>query len=155
MSEILEWPKNRKFIEKEDSKIQLSIILKTICDLAQTSAYYLTVSQGLATGNIKKDEKGKYVMGGKKVSKYARCSSSSVMKTIDECIWIIENEYYEKLLDLDNNEEICSVILDRVFNIFENMFIKNIDITYRLSMIDKVEIKNKWGAQVSKIMEVR
>ena len=94
-------------------------------------------------------------MGGKQVSKYARCSSSSVMKTIDECIWIIENEYYEKLLDLDNNEEICSVILNRVFTIFENMFIKNIDITYRLSMIDKVEIKNKWEAQVSKIMEVR
>lgn len=155
MSEILEWPKNRKFIEKEDSKIQLSIILKTICELAQTSAYYLTVSQGLATGNVKKDEKGKYVVGGKQVSKYARCSSSSVMKTIDECIWIIENEYYEKLLDLDNNEEICSVILNRVFTIFENMFIKNIDITYRLSMIDKVEIKNKWEAQVSKIMEVR
>ena len=62
---------------------------------------------------------------------------------------------YEKLLDLDNNEEICSVILNRVFTIFENMFIKNIDITYRLSMIDKVEIKNKWEAQVSKIMEVR
>ena len=51
--------------------------------------------------------------------------------------------------------QICSVILNRVFTIFENMFIKNIDITYRLSMIDKVEIKNKWEAQVSKIMEVR
>lgn len=155
MSKILEWPNNREFLEKADSKIQLGKILNLIRNLSQTSAYYLTAAQGLATGNIKKDEKRKFIVGGKQISKYTRCSSSNVMKAIDECIWTIEKEYYEKLLDLETNKEICSIIFNRIFMIFKDMFIKNIDSTYRLSVIDKVDIKNKWEIQVSKMMEVR
>lgn len=142
MSNIMIWPKGKAFIDSPQAKIAVSAIMKRISTLAYLTAYYLTVAQGYAKGIVEINEEGKYTIGGKAISSYTNTAGTYVTSAIEKCMWELENKYYDRFLDPD--EEDFSDIEGHFYDVFYRLFNEQIQKISRLSMIHRVEVKNRW-----------
>lgn len=142
MSNIMIWPKGKAFIDSPQAKIAVSAIMKRISTLAYFTAYYLTVAQGYAKGTVEINEEGKYTIGGKAISSYTNMAGTYVTSAIERCMWELENKYYDRFLDPD--EEDFSDIEGHFYDVFYRLFNEQIQKISRLSMIHRVEVKNRW-----------